>query len=218
MVEATVVAWRKAPGDHVEAGEAVVEVETDKVELQIEAPAGGILREVLVTVDEDAAVGATLGLIEPTHERPSDREEGSSPGPRAGSARRRRAASARKARRSPLPTATGRGPKHWPRPLAGRKARCAATLDVTDELAVERVFAEAADALGGLDLIVANAGILTVSPLSDLSLAAFEETLRVNVAGVFLTPSSTRCLTSAPPAAARSSVRRPRRASTDTGT
>ena len=63
----------------------------------------------------------------------------------------------------------------------------AATLDVTDELAVERVFAEAADALGGLDLIVANAGILTVSPLSDLSLAAFEETLRVNVAGVFLT-------------------------------
>jgi len=65
MVEATVVAWRKAPGDHVEAGEAVVEVETDKVELQIEAPAGGILREVLVTVNEDAAVGATLGLIEP---------------------------------------------------------------------------------------------------------------------------------------------------------
>lgn len=63
----------------------------------------------------------------------------------------------------------------------------AATLDVTDELAVERVFAEAADALGGLDLVVANAGILTVSPLSDLSLAAFEETLRVNVAGVFLT-------------------------------
>jgi NAD(P)-dependent dehydrogenase (short-subunit alcohol dehydrogenase family) len=63
----------------------------------------------------------------------------------------------------------------------------AATLDVTDELAVERVFAEAADALGGLDLVVANAGILTVSPLSDLSLTAFEETLRVNVAGVFLT-------------------------------
>ena len=63
----------------------------------------------------------------------------------------------------------------------------AATLDVTDELAVERVLAEAAGALGGLDLVVANAGILTVSPLSDLSLAAFEKTLRVNVAGVFLT-------------------------------
>jgi 2-oxoglutarate dehydrogenase E2 component (dihydrolipoamide succinyltransferase) len=65
MVEATVVAWHKSPGDRVEAGEPVVEVETDKVELQIEAPVGGVLREVLVTVDEDAAVGATLGLIEP---------------------------------------------------------------------------------------------------------------------------------------------------------
>jgi pyruvate/2-oxoglutarate dehydrogenase complex dihydrolipoamide acyltransferase (E2) component len=65
MVEATVVAWHKSPGDRVEAGEPVVEIETDKVELQIEAPVGGVLREVLVGVDEDAAVGATLGLIEP---------------------------------------------------------------------------------------------------------------------------------------------------------
>ena len=65
MVEATVVAWRKSPGDRVEAGEPVVEVETDKVELQIEAPVRGVLRAVLVAVDEDAAVGTTLGLIEP---------------------------------------------------------------------------------------------------------------------------------------------------------
>jgi len=65
MVEATVVAWHKAPGDRVEAGEPVVDVETDKVELQVEAPAAGVLREILVGVDEDAPVGATLGLIEP---------------------------------------------------------------------------------------------------------------------------------------------------------
>jgi pyruvate/2-oxoglutarate dehydrogenase complex dihydrolipoamide acyltransferase (E2) component len=65
MVEATVVAWRKAPGEQVEKGEPVVAVETDKVELEIEAPVAGVLREVLVAVDEDAAVGATLGLIEP---------------------------------------------------------------------------------------------------------------------------------------------------------
>jgi NAD(P)-dependent dehydrogenase (short-subunit alcohol dehydrogenase family) len=72
--------------------------------------------------------------------------------------------------------------------LGGEGSRVhAATLDVTDELAVEQVIAEAADVLGGLDLVVANAGILTVSPVSDLSLAEFEETLRVNVAGVFLT-------------------------------
>ena len=65
MVEATVVAWHAAPGDRVEAGEPVVDVETDKVELQVEAPASGVLREILVGVDEDAPVGATLGLIEP---------------------------------------------------------------------------------------------------------------------------------------------------------
>ncbi|HEY7197010.1 MAG TPA: lipoyl domain-containing protein [Gaiellaceae bacterium] len=65
MVEATVVAWRKSPGDRVEQGETVVEVETDKVELQVEAPVSGVLVEILVAVDEDAPVGAALGMIEP---------------------------------------------------------------------------------------------------------------------------------------------------------
>ena len=64
MVEATVVAWLKAPGDRVEAGEPVVEIETDKVELQVAAPVSGVLKEVLVPVDEDASVGTPLGLIE----------------------------------------------------------------------------------------------------------------------------------------------------------
>jgi pyruvate/2-oxoglutarate dehydrogenase complex dihydrolipoamide acyltransferase (E2) component len=65
MVAATIVAWHKSPGEHVEEGEPIVEIETDKVEMQIEAPVSGVLREVLVGVDEDAPVGATLGLIEP---------------------------------------------------------------------------------------------------------------------------------------------------------
>jgi pyruvate/2-oxoglutarate dehydrogenase complex dihydrolipoamide acyltransferase (E2) component len=65
MVEATIVAWYKSPGERVEEGEPIVEIETDKVEMQIEAPVSGVLREVLVGVDEDAPVGATLGLIEP---------------------------------------------------------------------------------------------------------------------------------------------------------
>lgn len=65
MVEATIVAWHKSPGDRVEEGEPIVDIETDKVEMQVEAPVSGVLREVLVNVDEDAPVGATLGLIEP---------------------------------------------------------------------------------------------------------------------------------------------------------
>ncbi|MBV9166415.1 MAG: lipoyl domain-containing protein [Solirubrobacterales bacterium] len=64
MVEATVIAWRKSPGERVEAGEPVVDLETDKVQLQVQAPVAGVLREVLAAVDEDVAVGATLGVIE----------------------------------------------------------------------------------------------------------------------------------------------------------
>jgi pyruvate/2-oxoglutarate dehydrogenase complex dihydrolipoamide acyltransferase (E2) component len=66
MVQATVIGWHKAPGERVQQGEPIVEIETDKVEMDIEAPATGTLTEVLVAVDEDAPVGATLGLIEPS--------------------------------------------------------------------------------------------------------------------------------------------------------
>jgi pyruvate/2-oxoglutarate dehydrogenase complex dihydrolipoamide acyltransferase (E2) component len=66
MVEATVVAWHKAPGERVEAGEPLVQVETDKIDLEVEAPVSGVLSQVLVGVDEDAEVGATLGLIDPS--------------------------------------------------------------------------------------------------------------------------------------------------------
>jgi 3alpha(or 20beta)-hydroxysteroid dehydrogenase len=61
------------------------------------------------------------------------------------------------------------------------------TLDVTDEAEVARVVDEAADHLGGLDLAVANAGVLSVSQVDELSLEEFEHILRVNVLGVFLT-------------------------------
>ena len=65
MVEATVVEWLKAIGDRVEEGEPLVNVETDKVEAVVEAPVAGTLVEILAGPDEDVAVGATLGLIEP---------------------------------------------------------------------------------------------------------------------------------------------------------
>src|SRR5947209_12787489 len=60
-------------------------------------------------------------------------------------------------------------------------------VDVTDEPAVRSVIDEAAEVLGGLDVVLANAGVLSVRSLADLSLAEFERTLRVNVLGTFLT-------------------------------
>src|SRR5437879_3044396 len=69
---------------------------------------------------------------------------------------------------------------------AGHEAH-ARTVDVTDEAAVAAVVEEAAELLGGLDVAVANAGVLSLRPIAELSLAEFEETLRVNVLGTFST-------------------------------
>jgi NAD(P)-dependent dehydrogenase (short-subunit alcohol dehydrogenase family) len=63
----------------------------------------------------------------------------------------------------------------------------ARTVDVTDELAIARVIDEAAELLGGLDLVLANAGVLSVNPLADLSLEELRRTLEINVLGVFAT-------------------------------
>jgi NAD(P)-dependent dehydrogenase (short-subunit alcohol dehydrogenase family) len=59
-------------------------------------------------------------------------------------------------------------------------------LDVTDAGDVAAKVAEAAGLLGGLDCLVANAGILTVAPIEELTPEAFRRTLEVNLVGTFL--------------------------------
>lgn len=53
--EATVAFWFKKEGDSVEAGEELVEIETDKAAIKIDAPISGVLREILA--EEGAAIG-----------------------------------------------------------------------------------------------------------------------------------------------------------------
>ena len=60
-------------------------------------------------------------------------------------------------------------------------------VDVTDERSVREGMARAAEELGGLDTIVANAGIFTLDPISQVTLDDFERTIRVNLTGTFLT-------------------------------
>lgn len=62
----------------------------------------------------------------------------------------------------------------------------AVPFDVTDEVAVERGVAEAASRLGGLDTLVANAGVVEIAPLLETDLALFRRALDVNLTGVFL--------------------------------
>ena len=59
-------------------------------------------------------------------------------------------------------------------------------VDVADEASVRAAFAEARDKLGGIDVLVNSAGLLTESPLEDMSLAMWNETLTVDLTGVFL--------------------------------
>ena len=63
MSEAVLLAWLKEPGDAVEAGEAIAEVETDKSVLEISASAAGHLGAHRVAAGESVAVGATVTVV-----------------------------------------------------------------------------------------------------------------------------------------------------------
>jgi len=63
MSEAVLLAWLKEPGDAVEAGEVIAEVETDKSVLEISASAAGRLGAHRVAAGESVAVGATVTVV-----------------------------------------------------------------------------------------------------------------------------------------------------------
>jgi 2-oxoglutarate dehydrogenase E2 component (dihydrolipoamide succinyltransferase) len=63
VTEATVARWLKQPGDSVAMDDPLVELETDKVTLEVNAPAAGTLTEVLAGEGANVAVGAVLGRI-----------------------------------------------------------------------------------------------------------------------------------------------------------
>lgn len=61
--EVTLVAWLKQVGDEVAAGEPIAEVMTDKVNVEIESPSAGTLKEILVEEDGVIAVGQPVARI-----------------------------------------------------------------------------------------------------------------------------------------------------------
>ena len=64
VVEATVAKWMKASGEAVKADEAIVELETDKVTLEVPSPVNGILSDIVATEGATVGVDALLGLVE----------------------------------------------------------------------------------------------------------------------------------------------------------
>jgi pyruvate dehydrogenase E2 component (dihydrolipoamide acetyltransferase) len=55
--------WLKAEGDEVAKGEPIVQVETEKLALDVEAPASGVLRRILVPEGTEVAIFSTIGII-----------------------------------------------------------------------------------------------------------------------------------------------------------
>ena len=73
--EATIARWLKKAGDAVKVDEPLVELETDKVSLEVPSPMAGVLSEIMVEEGTDVEVGALLGKIEEGEGAPAAKEE-----------------------------------------------------------------------------------------------------------------------------------------------
>ena len=62
VTEATIAKWFKNVGDAVKADEPLVELETDKVTVEVPAPAAGVLVEIVAAAGATVGVGSVLGL------------------------------------------------------------------------------------------------------------------------------------------------------------
>ena len=71
IVEATVGHWRKAEGDRVDVGEVVVELETEKVDLEVGATHAGVLSRIQRNEGDTVKIGEVLGVIDETAVTPA---------------------------------------------------------------------------------------------------------------------------------------------------
>src|SRR6266852_825954 len=78
IVDARVAKWLKKEGDAVTVGDALVELETDKIDLEVAAPQAGVLGKITQGDGADVKVGDVIGVIEDS--------SGSAANPRADSA------------------------------------------------------------------------------------------------------------------------------------
>lgn len=91
VVEATVGRWLKKEGERVSVGEPVVELETEKVDLEVGAEHGGVLTRIERAQGEDVKIGDVLGIIEDApadgakaNLKPAAPGTGAEPAPRSG--------------------------------------------------------------------------------------------------------------------------------------
>src|SRR5512142_1401700 len=68
MTEGVILKWRYKEGDKVKQGETLVEIESDKADMELESYDSGILRKILVPEGGKAAIGAPIGIIADANE------------------------------------------------------------------------------------------------------------------------------------------------------
>ena len=127
VTSATVARWMKHEGDAVAADEPLVELETDKVTVEVSAPAAGVLTSISAPEGSEVPVGALLATLErapalrPRHRRPR-RTGRTSPPPGTGAASRRACHRPASMRRRARPGRSRVRPRR--RPMSRRTRRC----------------------------------------------------------------------------------------------
>lgn len=85
IVDARVARWLKKEGERVSAGDPLVELETDKIDLEVGAPQAGVLARIERKDGEDVKIGEVLGVID--EEAGARKADAPAPAPRAGAER-----------------------------------------------------------------------------------------------------------------------------------
>jgi pyruvate/2-oxoglutarate dehydrogenase complex dihydrolipoamide acyltransferase (E2) component len=63
MEEGSVTSWQKKPGEWVEKGQTLFTVETDKVEMEVEAMSSGYLNNITIAIGEKVPVGTPIAML-----------------------------------------------------------------------------------------------------------------------------------------------------------
>jgi len=83
VVEARVARWLKKEGDRVEVGEPIVELETEKIDLEVNAERGGVIASIRRKEGEDVKIGEVLGVVDESAAAPRPGGNGASAAPGA---------------------------------------------------------------------------------------------------------------------------------------
>lgn len=117
VTEGVIASWLKKPGDWVDQDETLLELETDKITMEIPAPAAGVLREQKFAAGDTVGVGASVGSIDETATKPAGASAAPKPETKAEPAKAA-PASAPKPESKPTPAK----PAFAPPPTSGKEA------------------------------------------------------------------------------------------------